>query len=167
MPNYWFFFSCMFGSMGKVCKKKRELKKEWPYLVLYIPVCKTYGCILFHIVRVAMSVHLDLHDQKNWTRLSVTPYGNSWFPPDILQFDWLRMFKQGSKGGDLPLFGSSWPIRLQLEWFILVWNLSANQITAWVIYPCWFTLVSFLWSFHNTIPGIQWNIVCFNNINVC
>ena len=32
--------------------------------ILYPPIRTTYGCILFHIVSVAMLVHLDLHRNK-------------------------------------------------------------------------------------------------------
>ena len=34
------------------------------------------------------------------------------------------------------LVGSSQPIKFQLEWFIIVSKLSANQLAAWVIYHC-------------------------------
>ena len=37
--------------------------------------------------------------------------------PNILQSDWLRARKHGSQGDDLPLSGSSQPIRFQLERF--------------------------------------------------
>ena len=51
----------------------------------------------------------------------IIPYEDSWFCPDILQSDWVRVLKQGIK----------WMRR-----FTHVWEFSDNQIPAWVIYPC-------------------------------
>ena len=66
----------------------------------------------------------------------ITLREDSWFFHDILQSDWQGVIKQGSKPRDLPLFGSLQPIKLQSEWFTIVWKLLSNQIAAWVSYPC-------------------------------
>ena len=49
--------------------QKWEIKKQRPNVACYIPMCTTYG--LFHIVGVAMSVHIDIDVHHNKTELVI------------------------------------------------------------------------------------------------